>query len=153
MGSEEKRKKLAYADDIKIERINKMTKLEEIEACGPEHGNDLTVIENFSLSERVRYLRSRLKFSQGDLAKKAKVSQSTVAQIESGRKDPSMSTLKKICSALDVDLAPLFASDTVHVFDMNRLRKRYKNASDLNSTLYKALGEVIRYAKEIKFIE
>ena len=34
---------------------------------------------------------------------------------------------------------------------MKRLRSKYKDSSDLNPTLYKALGEVIRYAKDIGF--
>ena len=110
-------------------------------------------IDSFSLSERVKYFRLRRDLSQGELAKASGVSQSTIAQIESGRKDPSMTTLKKLCRALDVELAVLFAGDDVHVFDMARLRQRYKSAASLNPTLYKALGEVIRFAREIGFLD
>jgi transcriptional regulator with XRE-family HTH domain len=110
-------------------------------------------IDGFGLAERVRYLRSRRDLSQEQLAKASGVSQSTIAQIERGRKDPSMTTLKKICKALDLELAVLFAGDQIHVFDMPRLSKRYKSAADLNPTLYKALGEVVRFARQIKFIE
>ena len=64
-----------------------------------------------------------------------------------------MTTLKKICKALDLEMAILFAADNVHVFDMDRLKKRYKTAADLNPTLYKAFGEIIRFARQIKFID
>ncbi len=110
-------------------------------------------IDGFSLAERVRYFRQRRNLSQTDLARTSKVSQSTIAQIESGRKDPSMTTLKKLCHSLEVELAVLFSGDQVHVFDMIRLRKRYKSAHDLSPTLYKALGEVIRFARTIDFID
>ena len=112
-----------------------------------------TGLDGIGMAERVRYLRTRRQLSQEQLAKSSGVSQSTVAQIESGRKDPSMTTLKKICKILDVELAVLFAGDRVHVFDMDRLRKRYHSAAELNATLYKALGEVVRYARDIKFID
>ena len=110
-------------------------------------------IDNFDLADRVRYLRTRRSHSQGELAKLSGVSQSTIAQIESGRKDPSLTTIRKLCVALDIELPTLFAGDSVHVFDMKRLRARYKSAPNLNPTLYKALGEVIRYAREIEFID
>jgi transcriptional regulator with XRE-family HTH domain len=105
----------------------------------------------YPVGERVAHLRGRLDMTQTELAKKAGVSQSTVAQIESGKKDPSVSTLKKIASALDVHIAVLFAGDDVHVFDMKRLRAKYKRADKLHPTLYHALGMVVAYAKEIGF--
>lgn len=91
--------------------------------------------------------------SQGELAKLAGISQSTVAQIESGKKDPSISTLKKIADALDVHIAVLFASEQVHVFDMPRLKRKYENVDKLNPTLYMALGKIIAWAKEVGFLK
>ena len=107
---------------------------------------------DFNISERLQYMRQRRGLSQAELAKKADVSQSTIAQIESGRKNPSVDTLEQLSRALDVEIAVLFAADDVHVFDIKRLRRRYKKAGDLNPTLYKALGEVIRYARDIQFL-
>lgn len=118
-----------------------------------ENSEKKAEIDDIGLPARLKYLRGRRKLSQKDLAKKSGVSQSTIAQIESKRKDPSITTLRKICKALDVEMAILFIGDNIHVFDMARLRKRYKSASDLNPTLYKALGEVIRFARDISFID
>jgi transcriptional regulator with XRE-family HTH domain len=106
----------------------------------------------YGLPARIEYLRGRRHLTQAELATKADVSQSTITQIESGKKDPSLSTLKKIAKALDVHIAVLFSSDTVHVFDMERLKARYDNVDKLNPTLYYALGKVIQYAKDIGFI-
>lgn len=107
----------------------------------------------FSLAERLIYLRQRRNLTQAELAKSATVSQSTIAQIESGRKDPSLSTLLKLSEALDIHVAILFSSDDVHVFDMKRLRKKYKNVEKLNPTIYYALGKVVAYGKDIGFIK
>lgn len=109
-------------------------------------------IEKYDLGERLSYLRDSRKLTQSELSKKAKVSQSTIAQIESGKKDPSVTTLKKLASALDVHMAILFASDDVHVFDMKKMKDKYKSVDKLHPTLYYALGRVIQYAKEIGFI-
>jgi transcriptional regulator with XRE-family HTH domain len=109
-------------------------------------------ISNYTLPERLKYLRQSRDLTQGELAKKAGVAQSTIAQIESGRKDPSISTLKMIAKALDIEMAILFASDDVHVFDMNRLNDRYKRVEDLNPTLHVAMDRVVRFAKKIGFV-
>lgn len=113
---------------------------------------DYSSISNYSLGERLKYLRTSRNISQKDLALKSKVSQSTVAQIESSKKDPSISTLKKIATALDIEIAIFFASDDVHIFDMKRLKKKYDHIDKLNPTLYMALDKIIRYAKEIGFL-
>ena len=108
--------------------------------------------EEYSLSERIKYLRDLRGMTQTDLARIAKVSQATVAQIESARKDPSVTTLKKLASALDVSVAIMFATDSIHIFDMVKLRRKYKKVDELNPTLYRSLDQVIRYAKDIGFL-
>jgi transcriptional regulator with XRE-family HTH domain len=50
----------------------------------------------------MKLLRVFRKLSQGELAKKAKLSQSTVAQIETSRKTPSLEVLEQIAKALKV---------------------------------------------------
>lgn len=109
-------------------------------------------ISQYTLPERLKYLRMDRQLTQAQLASKSKVSQSTIAQIESGRKDPSINTLRMLAGAMDIEIAILFASDDVHVFDMKRLQKKYKSVDDLNPTLYMAIGKVVAYAKKIGFI-
>ena len=117
-------------------------------------GENENSISGYSLPERLLYLRQeRRHLTQAQLAKMSGVSQSTIAQIEKGRKDPSISTLRKIAEALGVNMAVLFASDDVHVFDMQRLKKKYDHVDKLNPTLYTALGKVIQWAKDIGFVK
>ena len=105
------------------------------------------------LGERLRSLRAQRGISQSQLAKDAKLSQSTIAHIEGGRKDPSVATLRKIARVLDAEVASLFVTEDVHVFDLRRLRRKYNYRDKLTPHLYAALGKVVQYARDIKFLE
>ncbi len=98
-------------------------------------------------------MRQRRELTQAQLSKAAGVSQSTVAQIESGDKDPSFSTLMKLANALDCHIAVLFSSEDVHVFDMKRLKRKYNSVEKLNPTLYHSFGMVVSFAREIGFLK
>lgn len=106
----------------------------------------------YNLGERVKYLRDARKLTQKDLASLAKVSQATIAHIERSSKDPSVETLRKIATALDTHIATLFASEDLYVFDMKRLRRKYESADKLTPHLYMALGRVVQFARDIRFI-
>jgi len=106
----------------------------------------------YNLGERVKYLRSLRNLSQAQLAKDAKLSQATIAQIESGRKDPSVQALRQIARALDTEVAGLFTGDDIFVFDLRRLRRKYNHPDKLTPHLYMALGRVVQYAKDIGFL-
>ena len=110
-------------------------------------------IVEYSLSERLKFLRETRSLTQKDLAQLAGVSQPTIAHIEKGTKDPSVQTLDKIAIALDVHIATLFSSNDVFVFDMKRLRRKYTHVDKLTPHLYMGLGKVIQYAKDIGMIK
>lgn len=59
-----------------------------------------------SMGLGVKLKRHRIKagLTQYELATKAKVSQPTITQIESGRRTPSLQSLARICVALGVDM-------------------------------------------------
>lgn len=57
-----------------------------------------------SHAEWIRILRNRLRMSQEELAKRAKMTQPHVAGIETGKIDPKVSTLRKIFRGLSCDL-------------------------------------------------
>lgn len=65
-----------------------------------------------SLGDKIIYLREKLGLSQNKLAKRAKVSQSVLSDIEKSPKiDPRLSTLRKIAKALDVPIEDLVRED------------------------------------------
>jgi transcriptional regulator with XRE-family HTH domain len=90
----------------------------------------------YSLSERLKYLRETRKLNQKDLGQMAGVSQATIAHIEKGTKDPSVDKLDKIAAALDIHIAKLFSTNDVFVFDMKRHRRKYNNVDKLTPHLY-----------------
>lgn len=106
----------------------------------------------YALGDRLKYLRNLRNMSQAQLAKDAKLSQGTIAQIESGRKDPSVQSLRQIARALDTEIAALFTGDDIFVFDLRRLRRKYNHRDKLTPHLYMGLGRVIQYARDIGFI-
>lgn len=69
--------------------------------------NDLTA----ALGIRIRELRKAGGMSQEELGFKASISAAHVGQIERGLKKPTVETLGKIASALDLSLQELFAFD------------------------------------------
>jgi len=112
----------------------------------------IKVVE-YSLSERLKYLRETRNLTQKDLGEMAGVSQATIAHIEKGSKDPSVDTLDKIASALDIHIATFFSTNDVFVFDMKRLRRKYNNVDKLTPHLYMGLGKVVQFAKDIGMIK
>ncbi len=66
---------------------------------------------DYSLGERLKFLRELRKMTQNELASASGLTQATIANLESERKDPSIQTLDKIANALDVHIATLFSSE------------------------------------------
>jgi transcriptional regulator with XRE-family HTH domain len=110
-------------------------------------------LNDYSLSERLRYLRESRNLTQKELALLAGVSQPTIAHIEKNTKDPSVATLDKIAQALDIHIGTLFTTNDVFVFDLIRLRRKYTTVDKLTPHLYMGLGKVIQYAKDIGMIK
>lgn len=63
------------------------------------------------IGRNIRVYRSMLGVNQEALAKSAKISPKYLSYIENGKKEPSLSVLKQISSALDVPLVMLFIED------------------------------------------
>lgn len=80
------------------------------------------------LSRNIRFMRFERGISQKDLAKRAGLSQSTVAQLESGLKSPSLSTMEKIAKELQLETYQLLVPDLVQVNTHHRQRTRQGKA-------------------------
>jgi transcriptional regulator with XRE-family HTH domain len=61
------------------------------------------------LARNVRRLRQRKSWSQHDLANEAGVRQALISSIESSHANPTLESLDKVSSALDVAVADLLA--------------------------------------------
>ena len=60
-----------------------------------------------ALAMRLKALRQERKWTQTDLAKRAKVSPGYIARLETCRHDPKLSTLVKLAKALGVPVTEL----------------------------------------------
>lgn len=77
------------------------------------HGNQ----SRLELGSRIRALRKIHGWTLDDLARSIDVSKSAISQIESGRIEPSLRTLRRLASALKPPLARLFESPTASIDD------------------------------------
>jgi transcriptional regulator with XRE-family HTH domain len=71
------------------------------------------IANNFSeifkkIGLKIKLLRIERKISQQDLAAACNFEKSNLARIESGRTNPTVATLLKICKVLDVPISQLF---------------------------------------------
>jgi transcriptional regulator with XRE-family HTH domain len=55
------------------------------------------------IGPRIRDARERAVLSQGELAVKAGISQNALSQIETGKSQPRMSTIRKVAEALGIE--------------------------------------------------
>jgi transcriptional regulator with XRE-family HTH domain len=60
--------------------------------------------EEFAIASAIIAARTGAKLTQGELAEKMHTSQSTIARLESGTAQPSMSTLKRLAQATGMRL-------------------------------------------------
>ena len=61
-----------------------------------------------TIAEQVKTLRAHREYSQAALARKARVARQTIFDLEQGDvKEPSLTTLKKVATALDVPVIEL----------------------------------------------
>lgn len=62
----------------------------------------------------IRLIRKKLGLTQQEMADKCHLSQTALSQIENGLKRPSLKTLKKICTTLDVPEALIYILGMEH---------------------------------------
>jgi DNA-binding XRE family transcriptional regulator len=60
------------------------------------------------LKNRLRVIRAERKISQEYLASKAKITRASLSRIENELQEPSVSTIKKIASALNLNISDIF---------------------------------------------
>ena len=59
------------------------------------------------LGENVRRIRLTKDMTQGDLCRKLEVDRAYISNIESGKKNPTLSTIERIAKALNVSIEEL----------------------------------------------
>lgn len=59
------------------------------------------------LGENIRRIRLAKEMTQGDLCRKLEVDRAYMSNIESGKKNPTLSTIERIAKALNVSIGEL----------------------------------------------
>lgn len=72
------------------------------------------------VGERLTQIRTALGLSQRELAEKAKLAQSAVAQFERGTRLPSTNALQSLCSVLSIPMEKLLGGDTSGELDAGK---------------------------------
>lgn len=73
-----------------------------------------------NLATRIIQLRQKRKMTQGELAKLSGIPRSTIANLESGGGNPSLSNLAKICEALHVPIEEILSTPRSEVHLLKR---------------------------------
>jgi transcriptional regulator with XRE-family HTH domain len=60
------------------------------------------------MGERIKDIRMKKKMTQNDLAIDCQFEKASMSRLESGRSNPTVRTLQRVCKALDVDIIELF---------------------------------------------
>jgi transcriptional regulator with XRE-family HTH domain len=66
----------------------------------------------FDVGRRITEIRTSQGISLTNLAKRSGIAQSSLSYIESGKTQPTVETVHKICSALGITLAEFFSDQT-----------------------------------------
>lgn len=88
-----------------VDTLRKLAKALEFSVAALYHSGDVV------LASKLRQLRTNLGLSQGDLARRARVSPSLVGQLEQGRVLPSLDTLERLAAALGVSACYLIIEE------------------------------------------
>lgn len=69
---------------------------------------DFEIGDVMDIGKKLRGLRKLYGLSGIELGKKADIGQSTISEIEAGKRSPTVETVEKICGALNVRIVDLF---------------------------------------------
>ncbi len=87
--------------------------------------------DEMSISEKIKHARESMGYSQGQLAKKCGLAQSSISYIESGNKRPNIETVSILANALDLPISYLLDNQAI------------------DGTLPPNLAELVRYASTL----
>ena len=101
-----------------------------------------------NIGEKIKTARKNSGLSQGALAKRAGIAQSTLSYIEKGEKSPTMDTMASICDGLSISMLDLLTVGEPEN-DKNKLKNNpRKKRVDLMRSLEKDFSDFKDYVAE-----
>lgn len=105
---------------------------------GPQSNtSDITM----NIGETIRNFRLQKGMSQGDIEKRTGLLRCYLSRVENGHTIPSLDTLAKIASAMDIQLAHFFAGDAPDTGN--------KNLPQLSEEEVRFLSQIRRYSSNL----
>jgi transcriptional regulator with XRE-family HTH domain len=95
-----------------------------------------------NIGERIRNFRLQKALSQGDIEKRTGLLRCYLSRVENGHTIPSLDTLAKIATAMDVPLAQFFA-------DGMQPENGNKNLPQLSDDQVRFLNQIRRYSSSL----
>ena len=89
-----------------------------------EHMEDELQETAINVGQKIRQLREHRNLSQQDIAEESGLSRNTLSLIERGQSSPTVSTLKRIAHALNVDINAFFDTSTKTSIVFTKSRQR-----------------------------
>lgn len=106
------------------------------------------VVNSLDVGKRIKTLRENFGLSQNELAKRAKIAQSSLSYIEAGNKSPSIETIMFICEGLGITLKEFFDLDNTNDKTLSpELRQLLNTAKSLTSEQLRQLNEFLKVLK------
>jgi transcriptional regulator with XRE-family HTH domain len=116
---------------------------------GPKRGTKFSDVKRTLVGERLFMTRRTRGFSQEELGKMVGISKRMIAHYESKESDPTIETLKKLATALNVTVSYILAESTTKAIksDINpSLRKHIKVLQELPPKEQKTILNIIDMA-------
>ena len=93
-----------------------------------------------TVGRRLREWRERVGMTQGDLAAKTGVGISSISEFENGKREPTLSQLKKLADALSADVARFLSADEPTT-TVVRWRERPANTAEIEARFLKLCSQ------------
>ena len=98
------------------------------------------------IGDTIRNYRLQKGMSQGDIEKRTGLLRCYLSRVENGHTIPSLDTLAKIASAMDVPLAQFFAD---HVLENGHHHHHHKHIPQLSEDEVRFLTQIRRYSSDL----
>lgn len=101
-----------------------------------------------NIPQEIKELREYLGLNQSQLAKLSGLTPAAISQIENGLREPSLSSIEKICDALEIKPAYLFRDKTKKKSPLEVLE--HKKLSDHDKNQIEKFAQFLAFSKEKK---
>jgi len=96
-----------------------------------------------TVGENIKFLRKKAEFTQQELAKRANISRSYLADIERDRYNPSVDTIKAIAKALNVPVSSIVEERQKSNHDLQMPKLTEKDEKDIAKRMEKLKEDLI----------